>query len=223
MAAKKAKQIKSISDLTPDASNVNKGTERGHFQLDWSITENGAGRSILADADGVVIAGNKTLEVAADHQLPVRVIESDGTELIVVQRTDLRLRGKGKEATRARSLAIADNRVSEVNYEADITQLLEHQAAGIDLTPMYRQGELDAMIAGLTPPELEEGEKSERGAKPEDTTEDYADRTIKRVTLFFGLTEYDDFLQRLNVVCQKEEIDNHTDAVVFLLKQYENT
>jgi hypothetical protein len=151
MAARKTKQIKSIKDLTPDPANVNKGTERGHFQLDWSLTELGAGRSILTDADGVVIAGNKTLEAAADRQLPVRVIETDGKELVVVQRTDLRLQGNGKEATKARQLAIADNRVSELNYVADIEQLLAHQAAGIDLSPLYLQDELDAMLASLTP------------------------------------------------------------------------
>lgn len=79
-----AKKIKNLADLTPDPANVNKGSERGHFQLDWSISELGAGRSILADADGVVLAGNKTLEVAADHGLPVRVVETDGKELVVV-------------------------------------------------------------------------------------------------------------------------------------------
>jgi hypothetical protein len=183
---KKVKRITTISDLTPDGANVNKGTERGHFQLDWSITENGAGRSILADADGVVIAGNKTLDVCADRGLPVRVIESDGTELIVVQRTDLRLRGKGKEATRARSLAIADNRVSETNYEADIERLLEHQAAGVDLSPMYRQDELDAMIAGLTPPELNEGAPSD--AEPQiDKAEELNKKWKVRAGDLFGL------------------------------------
>lgn len=150
-----AKQIKTIADLTPDRANVNKGTERGHYLIDYSITELGAGRSILADADGVVVAGNKTLEVAADHQLPVRVVQTDGSELVVVQRTDLRLTGKGAERDRARKLAIADNRASEVGYSADVEILLEHAQSGVDLSAMYRQDELDALVAGMTPPNFE--------------------------------------------------------------------
>ncbi len=148
--ATKRKQIKEIGDLTPDPANVNKGSERGHFQLDWSLTELGAGRSILADADGVVLAGNKTLEVAADHGLPVRVIETDGKELVVVQRTDLRLGGKGDERTKARQLAIADNRVSETSYTVDVETLLAHSQT-VDISALYRQDEIDAMIASVTP------------------------------------------------------------------------
>lgn len=145
------KTIKTIADLTPDSANVNKGTERGHYLIDYSITELGAGRSILADADGVVVAGNKTLEVAVDHQLPIRVIQTDGKELVVVQRTDLRLTGKGAERDRARKLAIADNRASEVGYSASIETLLEHAQSGVDLSAMYRQDELDGLVASLTP------------------------------------------------------------------------
>lgn len=154
MAKAKKKTITKIKDLTPDPANVNKGSERGHFQLDWSLTELGAGRSILADADGVVLAGNKTLEVAADHNLPVRVIETDGRELVVVQRTDLRLNGEGAERTKARQLAVADNRVSETSYTVDVETLLAH-AQTTDLTALYRQDEIDALIAGMTPPNVE--------------------------------------------------------------------
>ncbi len=150
-----AKALKTITDLTPDPANVNKGTERGHYVLDWSLTELGAGRSILADADGVVIAGNKTLEAAADHQLPIRVIPTDGKELVVVQRTDLRLTGEGKEREKARQLAIADNRASEVGYSADIETLLAHTQSGADLSPLYRDDEIEGLIAGLTQPDVE--------------------------------------------------------------------
>lgn len=151
MAKAKKKTITKIKDLTPDPANVNKGSERGHFQLDWSLTELGAGRSILADADGVVLAGNKTLEVAADHGLPVRVVETDGRELVVVQRTDLRLNGEGKERERARQLAVADNRVSETSYTVDVETLLAH-AQTTDLTALYRQDEIDSLIASIAPP-----------------------------------------------------------------------
>jgi len=150
-----AKALRTITDLTPDPANVNKGTERGHYVLDWSLTELGAGRSILADADGVVIAGNKTLEAAADHQLPIRVIPTDGKELVVVQRTDLRLAGKGKESEKARQLAFADNRASEVGYSPDVKVLLAHAQSGVDLSALYRDDEIEGLIAGMTPPNVE--------------------------------------------------------------------
>lgn len=150
MATRKTKQIKTIADLKPDAQNVNKGTERGAYMVDHSITNLGAGRSILADADGVVIAGNKTLEVAAEHGLPVRVVQSDGKELIVVQRTDLRLKGKGLERTKARQMATVDNRASEVGYDPDVQILLEHYQSE-DLSAYFRDDEIDVMMERLTP------------------------------------------------------------------------
>ena len=59
-----------ISDLIPDAANANKGTQRGLKALDTSLRQYGAGRSILIDRDGRIIAGNKTAERAADILAP---------------------------------------------------------------------------------------------------------------------------------------------------------
>ena len=81
-----------------------------HFSpalLASSLREYGAGRAVLTDRDGVLIAGNKTFEVAQRLGIPTRVIETDGQELVVVRRRDLHLASDPK----ARALAIADNRV----------------------------------------------------------------------------------------------------------------
>jgi DNA modification methylase len=99
--------------LKPDIENANQGTQRGLGLLDKSLRKLGAGRSILVDKDGNVIAGNKTLDRAADINLPVRIVETDGTELVVVKRTDLDL--YSAEDTRARQLAYADNKISELD------------------------------------------------------------------------------------------------------------
>lgn len=100
-----AKDITSIEDLIPDPKNANKGTERGLAMVEDSLRNYGAGRSILVDKDGVVIAGNKCLEAAAELNLPVRVVKTDGHELVVVQREDLDL----DDGDKARQLAYADN------------------------------------------------------------------------------------------------------------------
>jgi hypothetical protein len=54
------KQAK-LSDLQPDRRNANKGTERGLKALDHSLRQYGAGRSILVDKHGRIIAGNYVL------------------------------------------------------------------------------------------------------------------------------------------------------------------
>lgn len=101
------------SGLVPDKQNANEGTQRGRGLLEKSLRKLGAGRSILADKYGNVIAGNKTLESAAELDLPVRIVETDGNELVVVKRTDLDLYSETDK--RGRQLAYVDNKVAEVD------------------------------------------------------------------------------------------------------------
>ena len=49
-----------ISQLKQDAKNANRGTQRGNAAVAQSLKTLGAGRSILIDKHGNVIAGNKT-------------------------------------------------------------------------------------------------------------------------------------------------------------------
>lgn len=117
----KTKEITKISDLVPDANNYNKGTEFGSGLIAKSIQKNGLGRSLLLDKHGKVIAGNKTLEgtVAAGFaDDDIIVVKTDGTKLVVVQRTDLDLdTRKGKE------MALADNATAKANLAWDYEAL----------------------------------------------------------------------------------------------------
>jgi hypothetical protein len=134
--------------LAPDRRNANKGTVRGRALLEDSLRRHGAGRSILADKHGKIIAGNKTLEASADLGLPVRIVESDGTELVVVQRTDLDL-----DTDAARSLAYLDNRVVELDLSWDVAELLADRDAGLDLAAVgFDADELAALLAGTELP-----------------------------------------------------------------------
>jgi DNA modification methylase len=112
-----------LEDLKPDERNANKGTERGRSMLEHSLRNLGAGRSILTDSNDNIIAGNKTHEVAIELGLPMRVIETDGNELIVVKRTDMQL--YSDDDPRARELAWADNRVAEADFQVDPQRLIE--------------------------------------------------------------------------------------------------
>lgn len=131
-----------IDELLFDPRNANRGTERGRALLDRSLRQYGAGRSILLDKHNRIIAGNKTTEVAADIGLEkVLIVETDGTELVAVKRTDLDLDDKP-----ARELAYADNRVTEIDLDWSAAQLVQDAAQGIDLDQFFRPDELDALL-----------------------------------------------------------------------------
>jgi DNA modification methylase len=127
-----------LSELKPDPRNANKGTERGRAAVKHSISELGAGRSILVDRNGVILAGNKTASAAEsagiDNELIV--VTTDGSKLVVVQRTDL-----DASDPKAKELAIADNRTAELGLEWD-ADVLKDLAGELDLAWYFDGAEL---------------------------------------------------------------------------------
>lgn len=118
-----------IEDLKQDSKNFNKGTYEGETLVRKSIERLKAGRSILIDKDNNIIAGNKTAAAAGSLGLKVKVIETDGTELIAVKRTDLDINSK-----EGREMALADNRTAQVNLAWD-EQNLEEASLQFDIDP----------------------------------------------------------------------------------------
>ena len=108
-----------IEDLVYDDHNFNQHTDEGMELLEKSITENKFGRSILIDKDNRIIAGNGIVEAATKTGTKkIRVIETDGDELIAVKRKDLSL-----DSTEGRRLALADNATSAANLKWDEKEL----------------------------------------------------------------------------------------------------
>jgi len=104
-----------ISDLKYDDKNFNKGTEYGKMLMEKSLKKFGAGRSILIDKNNRIIAGNKTTENFTELGMDeVEIVESDGTKLIAVKRTDIDL-----DSPEGREMALADNQTAKVNIEID--------------------------------------------------------------------------------------------------------
>jgi DNA modification methylase len=136
------KTITRSADLTPDPRNANRGTPRGREMLASSLADLGAGRSIVVDRDGVIIAGNKTHAAAAGLDLPVSVVRTAGDTLVVVQRTDLDL----STDQRARKLAVVDNRSTEVNLEWDPEALKTLIADGLDVNDLWFESELRKLL-----------------------------------------------------------------------------
>jgi DNA modification methylase len=136
----------SIVDLATDPHNANRGTDRGRAALERSLREYGAGRAVLIDKHGRIIAGNKTVEQAKRLHLPLRVIKTDGQHLIAVQREDLDL----ATDARAKALALADNRVGELDLEWDVEMLKTLHASGLDLSAFWTEAEFAELFATTT-------------------------------------------------------------------------
>ena len=126
-----------LSDLVLDPHNANRGTSRGRQLLGESLKAYGAGRSVVLDRLARVIAGNKTVEQARALNLPLRVVSTDGKELVAVLRRDLDL----EQDPAARALAINDNRVAELDLEWDSSVLSDLRTQGLDLGGLWSDRE----------------------------------------------------------------------------------
>lgn len=134
----------SPTNLKYDPRNARRHTPRGVGQIERSIQHEGFGRSILISSDDVIAAGNATYEAATSAGIDkVRVIETDGTEIIAVKRTDI-VSGT-PEFT---ALAVADNRAGEhSDFDPEILQALIDDDL-IEPDEFWFPDELDELMAG---------------------------------------------------------------------------
>ena len=100
-----------------DKRNYRKHNDRNKELIRKSLDECGAGRSIVIDNEGEIIAGNGIYEQAQQLGLKTKIIETDGSELVVVKRTDLQTNDEKRK-----QLAIMDNSTSD-SSEFDIELL----------------------------------------------------------------------------------------------------
>ncbi len=140
--------VRPLDALTPDPRNARKHGERNLAQIEGALREVGAARSIVVDEDGVVLAGNATLQAAMQAGLArVRIVEADGTELVAVCRSGLTPEQK-------RRLALFDNRAAEL-AEWD-TDVLASLADDTDFSGLWDDHELADLLAAVdaTPTDL---------------------------------------------------------------------
>ena len=155
--------IQSLDDLQPDPLNANRGTDRGREALRRSLhtyvrpphippclSRPPAGRSIVIDRRGRILGGHKTVEQAKHLGLPITVVPTTGQELVVVQRMDL----DARTDPRAQELALADNRVAELDLDWDPAVLPAPWQDILDLA--YYSGWRKQEILGLTWEEIDE-------------------------------------------------------------------
>ena len=139
-----------LSDLALDSGNANKGTERGRQAIEASIREFGFADAGTLDKHNTIIGGNKrTLAAGVIGMDEAIIIDVDGTQPVYIRRNDLDL--SSTEDDRARRLAYALNRSQQLSLDWDTEQVLADINAGVDLSALFRQDELDELLADLQP------------------------------------------------------------------------
>lgn len=132
------KSITSLADLQPDPRNARRHTPRNVGMIERALNEVGAARSIVVDENGRVLAGNATIEAAAQAGIErVQVVDADGETIVAVRRSGL------TEEQKAR-LALFDNRAAELaGWDAGI---LAELAQETDLSQLFNDDELAALL-----------------------------------------------------------------------------
>ena len=102
-----------------DTRNYRKHNDRNKELINKSLKECGAGRSIVIDNEDNIIAGNGIYEQAQKLGIQTKIIETDGSELVVVKRTDL-----ATDDEKRKQLAVLDNSSSD-SSEFDFELLSE--------------------------------------------------------------------------------------------------
>lgn len=135
-------KIDKLSKFIPQAENTNRHTERGMVMLEESMRRNGFFDGMTAAANGNIIDGSARIEKSAllfpDEAI---VLEHDGTRPIVEVRTDI----PSAQDPRAKQIALAANRIAQVNLSFD-PAVLQCLATEIDLTLMWDETELKSAL-----------------------------------------------------------------------------
>ena len=105
-----------MAKIKLDSKNYRVHSDKNKMIIDKSLKELGAGRSILIDSENEIIAGNGVFEQAEKQNIKIKIVETDGTELIAVKRTDLKTGDKKRK-----KLALIDNHSTDTsNFDFEV-------------------------------------------------------------------------------------------------------
>ena len=147
----------SINNLKSDHKNARKRTDRSAQLIKESLERYGAARSIVIDEDNRILAGNGTIEGAKAAGIKnIRIIDTEGDEIIAVRRT-------GLSEDEKVGLALADNRTADLS-DWDL-EMLHRLSEEHDIEPWFSQDDLNELLSVT---ELEpEGGKTDPDDVPE--------------------------------------------------------
>jgi len=122
-----SKKIK-LSELVPDDKNNNKHTAYGMDLLEKSVNKVGIIESITVSNDDKIISGNARHEVIGKHfTKDALVIETDGTQPIVIKRTDIE-----SDTKQFYEASILANTTSKKNIDFDM-EVIDSLAVEYDI------------------------------------------------------------------------------------------
>ena len=156
-----------MNEIKFDKRNYRKHDKKNKSLIKKSLEKFGAGRSIVVDAEGEIIGGNGVYEQAQKLGLKTKIVETDGSELVVVKRTDLKTDDEKRKA-----LAVMDNSTSDTS-EFDLELLTadfsvdELEDFGIELPEEEEEEEMEV-------PDVLEKEDSDKPFTVKLTFENYA-------------------------------------------------
>ena len=156
-----------MEEIKFDKRNYRKHDKKNKSLIKKSLEKFGAGRSIVVDAEGEIIGGNGVYEQAQKLGLKTKIVETDGSELVVVKRTDLKTDDEKRKA-----LAVMDNSTSDTS-EFDMELLTadfsvdELSDFGIELPEDEEEQEVEV-------PDVLEKEDSDKPFTVKFTFENYA-------------------------------------------------
>lgn len=133
-----------LKDIKFDSKNYRKHSDENKALIKKSINETGLGRSVVIDSENELIAGNGVVSQLPEGT-PIKVVETDGSTLVVVKRTDLKTKDEKRK-----KLALMDNSASN-NVEWDLDNLQadfdldELQTFGVEDLPKFIEEETEVV------------------------------------------------------------------------------
>lgn len=131
------------TDLIPDTENANAHTERGIAMVEESLRKRGFRFAGTLDKNNRLVHGNNRHERALDIGLEDAVIiEAEPDKQYYLKFDDLDLTDPDNPA---RELAYLANRSADVSIDFDPERVTADRNAGLDLSGMFTDDELDAL------------------------------------------------------------------------------
>lgn len=198
-------ELLDIDDLTFDPNNARSHNKKNLDAIKTSLEEVGAGRSILVDKNGQIIAGNGTIEMAKELGMDIKVVKGDRNTIVVVQRDDL------TEAEKTRA-GLWDNRAAELATwdKKAVGRIAEASPEQSLLEGIFTDKELDKLLYAQTNAlNLAEGGTDE-DVEIDGEQSSIRKSDVKMVQLFYSEDIQPIFMQRIRDLKAALQIETAT-------------
>jgi hypothetical protein len=198
-----------------DNKNYRKHNDENKNLIAQSLRDLGFGRSILIDNDNTIIAGNATFVEADKLGMPIKVIETDGTELVAIKRTDLQ-----EGDLKRKQLGVIDNLATDKSeFDSELIKLdfddLDLSSFGIAFDDLDLKIEVENLGTF-------EGQEQENSSKNKEVDIDNLDTQECKIVFKFDAVMYESVLQRLNTIKQDKDFSTNEAVLLELLISYES-